>query len=320
MKGGCSINRFLLSVCLVFTVSNYSNDNCVAANFAPAYAGGVTETQPDGTEVNLYLKGHVRNGAVFQTDEQGHPVLRNDEGWFVYADYEDKGLAYTPSKRRQLSYSLNKLGVDDPPSHEPPAMQSLILPDKNNSTIAEVTDNDVIMHVQDYLCEGTEQSRWCPNSSGEPAAPLGRTSALGRGSTIIPEDLGGQLNLIVLLVKFSDQATRNLPSREDYDVLFNGGDAATLQSTKQNIIPSGSVQDYFTVQSAGKWLVTAHVQDWIVANNTEEFWSFGNNGAVYEYPECAFPALNRMDADPSTDWSIFDRDNVSHEPSSSCTN
>lgn len=347
MKMSCciwSIRRWVCLACLAFLVSDRSNGrgNTVAASskVAPPYPSEITETQPDGTKFSLYLKGHPHYGA-FQTDVLGHPVLRNLDGWFVYADYDGEAEAAVPpivvldtppaqrttlNKRRKLSYSLNKVGVDKPPARKPPSLQSLIPHGMNMPSMKQFHHGDnnetasfiegELLAIRDKLCEGAEQSPWCPNSNITSASntQFGRagTQALGRGNTIIPDDLGGQLNLIVLLVQFSDQASRPLASKTDYEKLFNGNDGSvsTTSASGETIIPTGSVREYFNIQSAGRMEVNAYVQDWVVANNTEEVWSFGFHGLTYMFAQCAYEALDRMDAN-GADWSMFDRDNVS---------
>ena len=70
----------LCSVVLVFFSVLFSVEAMVgSANQRP-----IEEAQPDGNVIRLFLKGHPLSGA-FMTDERGHPVVRDNQGWYVYA-------------------------------------------------------------------------------------------------------------------------------------------------------------------------------------------------------------------------------------------
>ena len=111
--------------------------------------------------------------------------------------------------------------------------------------------------------------------------------------------------MIVILVKFSDHVDRPVADASRFNTLFN------VDGFDDDTIPTGSVKRFFQIQSAGKIEVTAYVEDWIVAPNSEEYYSFGNNGLDPKFTSVANGALDRMDA-RGTDWSLFDRDNVSN--------
>ena len=84
--------------------------------------------------------------------------------------------------------------------------------------------------------------------------------ALGRrrlaGST-------GTLNNLVVLVRFQDHATRCLPSRNDFDTLFNSDTA------QAGIAPSGSVKMLYEENSYGQLTVNSVVTDWLTVSITE---------------------------------------------------
>jgi M6 family metalloprotease-like protein len=104
---------------------------------------------------------------------------------------------------------------------------------------------------------------------------------------------------------FSDQADRPVADRQHFDILFNG------DGFDPEITPTGSVKRFFEIQSAGKMHVNAQVEDWIVsADNTEEHYGFGRNGLTWMIASIADRTLDRMDV-RGTDWSQFDRDQVS---------
>jgi hypothetical protein len=277
------------------------------ANVAVPYPGEIYEKQPDGSVATLRLSGHPYTG-VFQTDLHGHPVNRDEEGWFVYASYQNLSLVH--NGKRQLEPSSRRVGSDDPPSHPPPSLENLTsrrnvemhrsssLSDVPpvDSSIGNATENSERFH--DMFCRGMDRSPWCPHN------PVDLTK-LGRSATVQGDQFGGKLNMIVILVKFSDHVDKPVADVSRFNTLFN------VDGFDDDTIPTGSVKRFFQIQSAGKLEVTAYVEDWIVAPNTEEYYSFGNNGLDPKFTAVANGALDRMDA-RGTDWSLFDRDNVSN--------
>jgi hypothetical protein len=160
------------------------------------------------------------------------------------------------------------------------------------------SQQDTQSQLNDLLCAGMDWSQWCPNNTVD-------ISKLGRSNTIDGDALGGVLNIIVVLVMFSDQADRPVADRQHFDILFNG------DGFDPEITPTGSVKRFFEIQSAGKMHVNAQVEDWIVsADNTEEHYGFGRNGLTWMIASIADRTLDRMDV-RGTDWSQFDRDQVS---------
>lgn len=89
-------------------------------------------------------------------------------------------------------------------------------------------------------------------------------------------------------------------SRADYDFLFNG------QGLHNELAPTGTLEDFFRLQSQGQYNIEAHVEDWFVAPKTEEYYSFGKNGLTPDFARCANGALYRMDED-GFDFSEYDQ-------------
>ena len=67
---------------------------CLSATFAvPAHKGKVTRTQPDGSSVRLCLHGDEY--LHYTTTDDGYSVVRNADGYYVYADITDGQLVGT---------------------------------------------------------------------------------------------------------------------------------------------------------------------------------------------------------------------------------
>lgn len=294
--------QLLLLLLLCCTVSH--------ANVAP-FPGVIEEVQPDGSIAPIYLKGHPRHG-IFQTDEAGHIALRNEEGWYVYAvpvnTTDDGEASFHYGNRRRLQPSGNVVGKDAPPQtkplnlHEftllpPPPPKKLVMGDSTSHKDdlgSRPSDQSTLWELNnDVLCDGMERSQWCPNN------PL-ESSALQR-SVVTTDRIGGKLNLLVVLVKFSDQASRPVADKSEFERLFND----------DTYNPTGSVKKFFQVNSGKLLTVQAHVEDWIVADGTEQDFSFGRHGQTIMFANVANTVLDRMDARGGMNWSDFDRDQVS---------
>jgi M6 family metalloprotease-like protein len=123
--------------------------------------------------------------------------------------------------------------------------------------------------------------------------------SIGRSSN--PAKTTGTVQVIVVLVRFSDHADRPMPSREDIDFLFNG------QGTGDDRAPTGTMRDFFRYQSINQFTVQAHVQDWVTVGVTEEEHSFGNYGLSSAFATVAYDTLEKMDRD-GVDWGRYDED------------
>eukprot|EP00978_Attheya_sp_CCMP212_P016951 scaffold44826_cov50-Attheya_sp.AAC.1 len=87
----------------------------------------------------------------------------------------------------------------------------------------------------------------------------------GNGSGSIRRDLGTGMTLknLVVLLRFKDHQDRVLPSKEDYEILFNSED------TVAGIAPSGSIRNLFKQNSFDELILDSVVHDWIDLNITE---------------------------------------------------
>lgn len=131
-----------------------------------------------------------------------------------------------------------------------------------------------------------------PQQAGGDAASSGPATALIQG--ILP-------NLVVLL-RFSDHATRSVPSKGDIDVLMNtpGGDAS--------LAPTGSVRDIYLENSYGQLSLDSSVAYWVTLPNTEAYYANGNSGLTSRTHEALRSALDTLNADPSIDFTDYDGD------------
>jgi len=114
----------------------------------------------------------------------------------------------------------------------------------------------------------------------------------------------GQIKNLVVMIRFSDHASRPLPTVADMDVLFNavGGDPT--------LAPTGSVKDVYLENSYGQMTLNSFVNpgigDWITVSGTEAYYANGNSGdsTLWEALREALDVLDNV-----IDFGDYDTDN-----------
>ncbi|GAX27244.1 hypothetical protein FisN_13Lh199 [Fistulifera solaris] len=104
--------------------------------------------------------------------------------------------------------------------------------------------------------------------------------------------IGDNIRVIVLLIKFSDHTTRDLPSREYFEEFFNG-EGSEL----------GSVKEWMRFNSVGRYRVHFTVREWATLPNTEKFYAAGNSAWNTDFNPVVAPLLDEIDNDPNHKWS-----------------
>jgi M6 family metalloprotease-like protein len=113
----------------------------------------------------------------------------------------------------------------------------------------------------------------------------------------------GDINVVVLLIRFSDHPNRNLPLPEDIEVLFNDPGTTDL------ITPTGSVKTYLAKNSYDKLRINAIVSDtWVDAAGTELSCAGSNKGRGDQMMDCFAPALDAMEKQSGVCWWDLDLD------------
>lgn len=112
---------------------------------------------------------------------------------------------------------------------------------------------------------------------------------------------------LVLLLRFSDQTSRTLPSQSDISKLYNSA-APTTSGKRADVAPTGSVRQVYLENSYGQFKIETTVSEWITLPNTEEYYAAGNHGFTM-LKEGIIYALNHLESDSSFSYSEFDLDN-----------
>ena len=80
---------------------------------------------------------------------------------------------------------------------------------------------------------------------------------------------------LIVLVRWSNHVDRDLPTRDELDILYQGDENSP---DAQEVIPTGSVQKWFDVNSYGKFQHDFVLTDWTTTNGTEAYYADGRQG------------------------------------------
>ena len=117
----------------------------------------------------------------------------------------------------------------------------------------------------------------------------------------------GTLRNLCVLVRFSDHASRPLPSASELRILLNS------PSGHADLAPSGSVRDVFKASSYGKLDLVSTVVGWIALPETEAYYADSTSGSTPRFEEMLRAGLNALEAavgESSSSFSLrdFDKD------------
>ena len=112
----------------------------------------------------------------------------------------------------------------------------------------------------------------------------------------------GNQKVLVILLKTTSFRT---PPRADFDQLFND------RGRDDEITPTGSVYEYFRLNSYGKFIIDAYVHDWTDSAMSEAACAGDNQGVWEGFIDCVAPALNALEQkhqDSSDPFNWFEYD------------
>ena len=95
----------------------------------------------------------------------------------------------------------------------------------------------------------------------------------------------GNIKVLVLMIRFTDHVDRELIPKPQVEEFWKE-----------------KMQDYFDVNSQGRYSIDPVIIDWETTDNTEEYYSFGMRGIVSELQQFAWPILDMLDNTPGWDW------------------
>jgi hypothetical protein len=242
----------LLVLCLLTIDPNTLVLGGPASPFPNRYA------QPDGSVTpQLFLKGDERY--AWLSDADGYTVIRDTNGWYVYA-------------RRGSNGGLESAGVRV--GKVDPKTQLGIYPNVLHDHSFHRDDDD----------DGAERRRHRNQR---------RLDDSDAGVCVKPkkpcENPPCYLKQLALLVQFDGHENRKLPSPEDLHVFFNHNGP-----TESGAASTGSVSDVYRANSFDTFVMDTHVTPWIKISKTEAYAAQGQNGFNFpETRECWAEALKK---------------------------
>ncbi len=267
-----------------------------------AYPFPFTIYQPDGTEISVRMVGDER--IVFHETEDGYTILRQPNGWWVYADPVSDGAdALAPSPLRA--------GIDRPPAYWPRHIRPVIDPEAFAIPIAIENDGS----ISDLF------------------RARGFRTSVARGATtkaVVPASI--DVPVLVILVEFADWKHTSgpgtpIPSEPDYQPIPSRPNSAdTWQDLFNDETVAGGLNHYFDEVSYGQFRWEVEVarngfgsgevvnEGWYVSPETMAHWgadklqgSYCNTdmleGQIWRLPVWAIGA-----ADPDIDYAAYDSD------------
>lgn len=231
-------------------------------------------TQPDGTVTPpLYLKGDERY--AWLSDADGYTVIRDPNGWYVYAQRDSNGGLESAGVRVGKVDPKTRLGLSPNVLHD----HAFHDDDETDGKRGRLRQRRLFGDTDGTVC--VKPKRPCENP------PC-------------------YLKQLALLVQFAGHENRKLPSPEDLHVFFNHNGP-----TKSGAASTGSVSDVYRANSFDTFVMETHVTPWIKISKTEAYAAQGQNGFNFpETRECWAEAMKRYAESgvANSDLTEFDED------------
>jgi hypothetical protein len=199
----------------------------------------------------------------------GHTLVVDDDGDFTIAQPTEDGSLIASAIK-----FVGRSAPDGTPSNLIPHLKK----DCHKEICSELQERE--FHIRSSPeCENDEEHEDC-----ETVVRRKLSHSVHRRTTTATT---GYVKNLVIPFKFSDHATRTLPSQSDLNILFNGSDEEC--QTKQTYCSgnsdcqaicdkSGSVRKFYNVDSYGNLDMESVVVDWVPISMTEAEAANGNSG------------------------------------------
>lgn len=240
------------------------------ANAVPAKPGIVVMTQPDGTEINVQLKGDERHH--FYLTDDGY-FLVEDKGWFYYADVDEAGM--------------------DVNSHIKAGPASLRGADAK-AFLASVNMERVTAEMQNRA-DRVMNNRLTP--------PVNRSPSTNIDKGLFPDanfPVHGEQRAVVILVEYSDVKFTLSDPKDYFTRMLNEPGFNDYGGT-------GSARDFFELCSSGLFLPDFDVLGPVTLPQNQAYYGGNDWSGNDKNPEQM--AVHACDIlDDEVDFSQYDRD------------
>lgn len=278
-----------------------------------------TETQPDGSVIELKMNGDMYNN--WMSDLDGFTVVRDvSTGAYVYAAAENDAngdVQFTDEPVMIMRRHLDSDGRDVPVQSKSKdttkkstktsskKKKKGIRPDKRDCSNLLCEENDDF--VGDLIDASTihEASIRRLRGNGNNSSRIRGTSGRDLQAVPLAGITKGTLRNLVVLIRFTDHKNRTLPTKDDIEILMN-------HRGPHPLCPSGSVRDVVLENSYGALTLESVVTDWIDLDDTEFFYANNASGRSNRIYGALRYALNYTDVNNMVNFSYFDTDRNGH--------
>jgi hypothetical protein len=191
------------------------------------------------------LFSYITHTVRFSPSHTDVTVIQNERGDFSYAELDRDG---------KLIPTENKVGLFKPRMGHPKNLRERLENIDCNHFLCPDELSKYAHEQQVMVLDGNDH-----NSTFEMSDINLRRRKLS--------PTGIRKNLVVLM-RFQDHKDRNLPTREEIDILFNGDDQACSANT-DICGDSGSVKSYWKKFSHGNLEIQSTVADWVTIDVNE---------------------------------------------------
>jgi M6 family metalloprotease-like protein len=217
------LSSILTAVCLLLTPHKAFGNT--------AYPEAVSETQSDGTPIELFINGDEFDN--FYTDLQGYTVVQNYRGDYVYARQNPQGFVIPGGTRVDSSSSV------------PPGIVKKLRPSPAARKIEckGMLCGDIRSHGDERRLEESRQ---------------------------LVQTTGGTLKNLVVLIRFADHDTRTLPSQTQIETLMNnrGPDLICPTGSVWNIFDESSYGKLDVYSTVSPWVTVPNTETYYANGNS----------------------------------------------------
>ena len=254
-----------------------------------AYPNLITETQSDGTTIDIRVQGDEYDN--FFTTDDGYTIMKKDDGVYYYANLDSSTGELKPTnKRADKKKPPNGIGKKLRPSKaafDKKCKEKQLICDKS---LAPPNNNNKKNNKDKN--KNNKKNPWARRLRGMEED----TDTTDRKLTTTL----GTLPNLVIPIRFNDHVGRTLPSKSDINILMNN------QGPSPGIAPTGSVRDVFVQSSYDQLDMVSTVTDWVTVPGTQAYYTNGQSGLSSKTWELITDALNLVD--PSVNFNDFDID------------
>ena len=232
------------------------------------------EHNADGT-LTPPLTLHGDECYSYMSDANGYPVIKDSNQNYVYAMPEASNATLVPTTMKVGEGDPADLGLK-------PGMP---------------WDSETLSRI--YM-----ESQWCDDedSNGNGNRQLGSSPSTIKDRLLSSNGKTYKVKQLVILARFADHTHRTLPSQADFNILFNN------QGPHPTIAPTGSVRDYFKVNSYGQVDIESTIYGWVTLPKTEAYYANGNRGKWRFQQEAVTDAVKLVQARYNVNFRDFDVD------------